>query len=322
MNIYSDERFCKALQVAYYPDQTLSPTQFQLGDKVWKLPARSSSKPIVLDTFASTFIDFYEPDTDSAVDPATLPPLGYLPRASHGIVTTAEWVEENLEQSYEASPTVMWSNFESWDMFVQHVKQRRSSLFADSQRRLRKLEKELGKLKFVFDDRRSTTREACMRWKSAQYQRSQCTDNFAFPEHIRFFEELVTHDLLLVSSLQAGDRLIAAHLGAFAEGRLYWWVPAYDVTYSNFSPGRLLQEMVLEASFEAGHREFDFLIGGESYKWHYATHTRLIAPLGVPPLSLRLHRAAKNGKETVKSLVRHSLKPFPGLLEALKATRR
>jgi ribosomal protein L44E len=322
MNIYSDDRFCKALQVAYYPEQALSPAQFQLGDRVWKLPARSSLRPIVLDTFASAFIDFYEPDTDSAVNPEALPPVGYLPLASHGMVTTAEWFEENLEKSYEAAPTVVWSNFESWDMFVQHVKQRRSSLFADSRRQRRKLEQELGELKFVFDDRRITTRETCMRWKSAQYQRSKCTDNFAFAEHVRFFEELAAHDLLLVSSLQAGDKLIAAHLGAFAEGRLYWWIPSYDATYSNFSPGRLLQELALEASFEAGHREFDFLIGGEAYKWYYATHTRLIAPIGTPPLSLRLNWAAENGKETVKSLVRQSLKPFPGLLETLKATRR
>jgi hypothetical protein len=322
VNIYSDDRFCAALRAAYYPNQTLTSTQFQLGDRAWKLPAKQSLKPIVLDTFESAFIDFYEPDDTDEVEVEALPMVGYLPKVSHGLVTVTRWLEENLEQSYEAAPTIMWNTFESWEMFVKHVQQRRSNVFSDSRRRRRKLEKAVGELTFVLDDRRPETREVCMRWKSAQYQRSQCTDHFASAEHGRFFEELVARDLLMVSSLSAGDQLLAVHLGAFAEGRLYWWVPAYDEAYAAYSPGRLMLELILEASFQQGHTEFDFLIGGEAYKWYYATHTRLIGDLGVPPLSVRLNWAAAAAKETGKLIVRNSLKPFPGLLDSLKAMRR
>ena len=322
MNIYSDDRFCAALQAAYYPNQSLLSTPFQLGDRIWKLPARNATKPITLDFFASAFIDFYEPQSFHSAELEILPTAGYLPKVSHGMVTVTQWTEENLAQSYEASPTILWSEFSSWDDFVKHVQRQRSSLFSDSRRRRRKLEKEVGELTFRFDDRRPETRRTAMQWKSAQYQRSQCTDQFAAPEHVRFFEELAQRDLLQVSSLSAGDQLLAIHLGAFAEGRLYWWVPAYDEAYAQFSPGRLMLELIIEASFQHGHREFDFLIGGEAYKWHYATHTRLIGDLGEMPLSLRLSRAAESAKETGKSIVRRSLQPFPGLLESLKAVQR
>lgn len=322
MNIYSDDRFSAALGAAYYPHQVLNSTQFYLGDRVWKLPARQGQKNIVLDPFASAFIDFYEPDESDGFEVEALPNVGYLPKVSHGMVTVAQWFEENLEQSYQAAPTILWNTFSSWEMFVKHVQQRRSNVFSDSRRRRRKLEKEVGELTFVFDDRRAETRETCMRWKSAQYQRSRCTDHFASAEHIRFFEELAERDLLRVSSLSAGDQLLAVHLGAFADDRLYWWVPAYDETYAAYSPGRLMLELILEASFQQGHREFDFLIGDESYKWYYATHTRLIGDLGEPPLSLRLNWAAEAAKETGKSIVKHGLKPFPGLLNSLKSMRR
>src|SRR5207247_3960145 len=42
---------------------------------------------------------------------------------------------------------------------------------------------------------------------------------------------------------------------------------------------------ILRESHVRGYAEFDFLIGGELYKWHYATQTRVIGPLGTPPLS-------------------------------------
>jgi CelD/BcsL family acetyltransferase involved in cellulose biosynthesis len=50
---------------------------------------------------------------------------------------------------------------------------------------------------------------------------------------------------------------------------------------------------MLEESHRLGHTQFDFSIGGEEYKWVYATHARLLGPLGRPPLKTRVLAAAK-----------------------------
>ncbi|MBW4419045.1 MAG: GNAT family N-acetyltransferase [Myxacorys californica WJT36-NPBG1] len=301
MNVYSCEGFAEAFRAAYYSDTDTKPALFSLGNQVWQLPAVNSTRPIVLDSFSTSFIDFYEPYPSLEVpEGANLRQITYLPAVSHGLVTTAEWHERQLEQTYTAAPTVLWKNFQTWGNFVDHVQQNRSNAFADSRRRHRKLEKQVGNLTFLFDDRRPETMATCMKLKSAQYQRSKCTDHFLHQQHIHFFKELADRNLLLVSSLSSNDQVIAAHMGLLADGRVYYWIPTYDVAFASYSPGRLLLEMLLEESFKQGHTEFDFLIGGESYKWHYATHTRLIAELGSRPLSLRASLTAQSFKQSVK----------------------
>ncbi|NDJ17015.1 GNAT family N-acetyltransferase [Myxacorys almedinensis] len=308
MNVYSREDFVEAFCAAYYPKGNVKPTLFKLGDRVWRLPALDSTRPIVLDSFETSFIDFYEPYRAHLSGEDTIREVKHLPSISQGIVTTTEWFERNLKQTYEASPTILWETFPTWHNFVTHVHQNRSGLFADSRRRHRKLEKQVGTLSFIFDDRRPEILLKGMKLKSAQYQRSQCTDHFAYPQHVHFFQELAKKNLLLVSSLSAGDQLIAVHLGLFAEGRLYFWIPSYDANFSNYSPGRLLLEMLIEESFNQQHTEFDFMIGGESYKWHYATHSRLISELGSRPLSLRASLAARNFKHSVKRSLKSILR--------------
>jgi CelD/BcsL family acetyltransferase involved in cellulose biosynthesis len=197
----------------------------------------------------------------------------------------------------------------------------RSKTLSGSRRKKRKLEQDGGTLTFVFDDLRPEAMTACMKWKSEQYQRSKLPDLFAHEQHVRLFKELAERGLLLTSSLSAGEHIVAAHIGVFADGRLYWWIPSYDTAYSKYSPGRLLLETLLEESFRQGHAEFDFLIDDASYKWDYATHTRLIAELGSPPLPLRLKRVPQTTKKACKSIVRRSLQPFPRVLNTLKKIR-
>jgi CelD/BcsL family acetyltransferase involved in cellulose biosynthesis len=44
----------------------------------------------------------------------------------------------------------------------------------------------------------------------------------------------------------------------------------------------------MKASFEAKHLEFDFLLGDESYKFLYATHSRVVGPVGTPAMREQL----------------------------------
>lgn len=237
------------------------------------------------------FYDFPQPLNDSKgpVDRE----IGWLPRT---VVRTTRIEDRTPEtQEQQPSPYIDWKKHPSWAAFEAEWKPK--SLHSDSPRMRRRLEKELGPLRFSFDDTRPEAFDACVAWKSAQYRATGLTDMFADRRHVELFRRLRAHGVVVVNSLSAGETLVATHFASSHDRRLGWWIPAYDVRWSKFSPGRLMLEELLKASFARGDVEFDFLIGDEAYKFQYATHNRVIGPVGTPPLRLLLmNKARKQAK--------------------------
>src|SRR5512147_390955 len=55
----------------------------------------------------------------------------------------------------------------------------------------KKVERDLGSLRFIFDDSREQPFETCMRWKSAQWRTTGSIDHFAAdPRYVQLFREL------------------------------------------------------------------------------------------------------------------------------------
>lgn len=306
MNIFSTNSFLQTFGQVYLPGRSLTIEVFELAGQFWRLPTQNG-KPIA----GAPFIDFFEP-LGSAVSPVHLdtPSARYLLRASQGIVSCSEWLEQQPNQSFDPSPTIWWHQFDHWDAFTQYARRKESRLFSDSRRRQRKLENEVGTLQYHLHDPRPEVLETCFRWKSKQLQRQDLPNPFANSIHLQFFEKLVEHQIVSVSSLSAGERLVAVDLGMVDQGRFYLWVTSYDPAYSQYAPGRLLLHFLLEESFKQQHTEFDFLWGGEDYKWNYATHVRLIGDLGTRPFPRQ-----------VKRLVKNTLRPFPNLTRSVKRIR-
>jgi CelD/BcsL family acetyltransferase involved in cellulose biosynthesis len=210
---------------------------------------------------------------------------------------------------------VDWSRFASWEQFLQVLRERPGYRLQDTQRRRRKVQREIGTLRFVVHDGNPAVFEQCVRWKSAQYVATGFKDLFADKRNVELFRELLRRDLLTISALYAGERLGAVHLGVIFEGRFYSWVPVYDPQLHQYALGRLLLEEILAYSYRAGHAQFDFSVGGEPYKFCYATHVRVVEPAGKRPISLAATRAAKRGVKTV-------LTRFPGVWQWTEPLRR
>ncbi|MDJ0673961.1 MAG: GNAT family N-acetyltransferase [Calothrix sp. MO_167.B42] len=273
MNIYSSAPFLEALNKAYFPDVQLHLEDFLLQDRVWRLPTFPDGEPIT----GWQFIDFFEP-VPSLQTFKTSKAVSYIDSACQGVVSTQECLDQNLFVPYITSPLIDWTNFATWDKFTAHVKSRRSKLLADARRCQRKLAKDVGSITFRWQDTREEVFDFCIKFKSTQFHSFHKL--FAQPSNVNFFIELAKQGLLVVSSFSAGETLVAANLGALWQGRFYYWIPTYDPQYASYSPGRLMLLSILENSYEQKHQEFDFLIGREIYKWHYATHTRLISGIG------------------------------------------
>lgn len=310
MNVFSSSPFLETVADLGFPGRSHAIEIVRVGPERFRLLVIDGHHVVT----EWPFLDFFEPLPE---DMPGLPrrTLGYLPLAAVRSLPAEEWRPEDQGPQYLPSPYVDWTRFPKWEDFTALVSSRIGNLLPDSRRKRRKMERDLGPVRFVFHDERPEVFDTCLRWKSAQYLASGYKDLFADARNVALFRRLAAAGVVRVSSLSAGERLVAVHLGALHEGRCSWWVPAYDTEAGRYSPGRLMLEELLEYSYRAGHHEFDFLIGEEDYKWHYATHTRVAGPYGTPPLSLRARRVAK---EQVKAV----LQRYPWLWERARELKR
>ena len=294
VNLYTSSTYLDVARRTYCTDRVTTPVDFVvdgrcfrlLGTRSWRTGFRLRPAPM------PPFLDMHEPIVSEGARDG-LPTLRYLPKVSHGMVESREFRERGLQASYMAAPTVLWAGFATWDSYLKHLRQR-SSMVKDDERRMRRLGDMLGPVSFAVDDTLEDVAPKVFAWKSAQMLETLGFDLFADARHRRFFAEMRRAGLLRASTLRADGRLLAAWWGAIHEGRWYGWVFAHDPDPSlrKLSVGRLLLYRMLEESHQQGHREFDFSIGDEAYKWFFATHARLIAPVGTPPMRLKLRRAA------------------------------
>jgi CelD/BcsL family acetyltransferase involved in cellulose biosynthesis len=130
-----------------------------------------------------------------------------------------------------------------------------------SQRKLRKLAREVGEVSFDYDSTAPETLDLLMRWKSQQYRRTGRFDRFARPWFRAAFTELAqtsTADFSGVRSvLFVGGRPVSIRQGLCAGGILSDWFPSYDVNLASYSPGQSAVLEWLRAAAERGVRRID-----------------------------------------------------------------
>jgi hypothetical protein len=277
-NVFSSDRFLAALNRTWFGGRG-SPCDVEVGGHLLRT-LLVDGEPI-LDV---TFLDFFVP---IAGDGARVRGR-YAPRVATGS-HPADRRDDIDPLVVEPAPWIDWRAFGSWDDVEAHWRSSEKRIVAESRRRAKHLERDLGPLRYDLANRRTEAFDACIAWKSEQFRASGLPDPFVNPREERLLRALVDDGIAVVSSLHAGDRLIAAHIGLDACGALHWWLPTYDRSLSNRAPGRLLLHWVLRQCYVRGDASFDFLRGDGAYKWVYATDFRTVEEAGHRPLARRLH---------------------------------
>lgn len=294
MNIFSTDLFLETLGETFFPERRRSIELFRVGGQTLRLLVLDGHEVVR----AAPFYDFPQALEDGPHSGAK--PLGYFPRAV--LRTRPAAPNEPLAEGEQASPYLDWSYYPTVEGFDVWLASNHGKT-GDPRIKHRKLEKALGPLTFHYDDPRPEVFNLCIQWKAAQYVASGYENLFAREACVQLFRRLRERGVLVISSLQAGDRIVAAHLGTLHAGRQTYWLPSYDVELARFSPGRLLLEDMLRESLSRKHVEFDFLIGNEGYKYLYATHERIIGPVGTPALMERATIEARRFAK--KTLAKH-----------------
>ena len=145
----------------------------------------------------------------------------------------------------------------------------------------RKLGRELGELRFTFNDTAEETLSQLLAWKRDQYLKVKTTDVFDSPwtgQLLRNIAATQTTEFAGVCSvLRAGDRIVAAHMGMRSRTSLHYWFPAYDPELAKFSTGIILLLRMAEAAADMSLQTVDLGKGDSQYKQRLMTGAAVLS---------------------------------------------
>jgi CelD/BcsL family acetyltransferase involved in cellulose biosynthesis len=185
------------------------------------------------------------------------------------------------------SPTVDLSA--GHDAYLAQVRASSKDVLPQVARRRRKLAREVGDVvvEWQTDDVRAL--DTLFDWKSAQYRETGVWDRFDQPwivDVVRALADTTADGLTgLLSTLRAGDELVAVHFGLLGRDRLVWWFPAYDPSFGSYSPGLILLLDLIAESATRGLALVDLGRGEHHYKLRVANGAYDVAEGVVPAAS-------------------------------------
>lgn len=175
------------------------------------------------------------------------------------------------------------------------------SFLQDTERRLRRLEKEFGPPQFSLTMNPAIASvDELLEAKRAQYARTGASDSLAGHGRLRIIRALVETKrpdcTPVLTTLAAGGRVLARHLGLLHAGNLSYWFPVYDPDARKVSPGRMLLWHTLQQADAHGIRLIDRGEGDSQAKRDFATGQRQFGILNMRAPGWRglLARAAQS----------------------------
>lgn len=148
----------------------------------------------------------------------------------------------------------------------------------DTERRARRIEKEFGRVEFAaVTDPPAAAVEDLIEAKRAQYRRTAVDDPLASEESRRLLLGLARDGgddcRVILTTLTAGGRTLARHLGLMHRGTLSYWFPVYDEEARRVSPGRMLLWHTIRAAGSHGITFIDRGGGDTQAKRDFSTGT-------------------------------------------------
>lgn len=145
----------------------------------------------------------------------------------------------------------------------------------------RRLARDVGDLRFVFDSSDPRALRTLMAWKAAQHQRTGATDIFARPWVVGLLEILrethTDHFAGLLSELYAGDELVAVQFGLRCGPVLSGWHLTYNTALPRYSPGLLQILHLARAAAACGIQTIDMGRGATAYKAMFSSTELFVA---------------------------------------------
>jgi CelD/BcsL family acetyltransferase involved in cellulose biosynthesis len=207
--------------------------------------------------------------SDSKLVPLIMEKVGLKSFGFHAAVLSGD----NVDQ-YEFEPCA--SHFidlsQGWDTYRKWIRKHSSTVKRQGQK-TRRLEREVGPIRFEFDCTDGETLEQLIDLKRNKYQRTKTFDILSVDWASNLLREVATIDKPefkgLLSAMWAGDELVACHFGILTGEILHYWFPTFDNQYNKYSPGTELILRVAEQAAAQGVTKVDFGYGDDPYKFKF-----------------------------------------------------
>ena len=166
---------------------------------------------------------------------------------------------------------------DGFDVYSQNLMESRdASLLKKTKTNERKLQNKAGQLHFVMHDMSQESYLSLLQGKSEQFARTVGVQHDIFA--VKWVRQMMdrirqtqTPDFSgMLSTLYAGDQLIAAHFGMRSHNTLHYWFPWYNTKFSEYSPGLILLAQCGQAAQEFGIAKIDLGRGEQAYKMRFA----------------------------------------------------
>lgn len=175
-------------------------------------------------------------------------------------------------RAFSTSPRIDLSD--GYDAFVAQKGEAWARTLPTMRRKWRKTERELGPIRFTFHDPSDAIFHEHMAMKHAGLARigvSQASATGWEDDVLAAIRRVDEPGFAgVMTTLHAGDRLIAAHFGIRSQYIWHWWLPSYDASVSNLSPGVSLLDQCAQAANANGLTAIDLGRGNERYKQSFA----------------------------------------------------
>jgi CelD/BcsL family acetyltransferase involved in cellulose biosynthesis len=205
--------------------------------------------------------------TGASIDPVALLTAGARAFEFDHLVETTDDFEPWI-LSRRASPFVDVAG--GLDGYLGRASRSGKENMGQARRRTAKAERELGPVKFAARAVDERLLDRVVELKRAQYAATGARDYFADPRHRDLLRNLMhKRDSSfggLLSTLYAGEHLVAAHFGLRAGGVLHWWFPVYDPAFASLAPGWMLLREIVAAAPDLGIERIDLGRGDDEYK--------------------------------------------------------
>jgi CelD/BcsL family acetyltransferase involved in cellulose biosynthesis len=169
----------------------------------------------------------------------------------------------------EKCPFIQISHFSDGEEFLQSLNAR---LRSDIQRQIRRLQHH-GELRIIIHKDILTLEQTFvdfLQTHSQRWPKVHKVPNF----HHNLIKWGLQNGFVHFSELKSGDQTISWHLGFSYKSRYYYYMPAFNPEWQNYSPGKILIYKLVEEAIEKGIEVFDFLRGDENYKWDWTQGTQ------------------------------------------------
>jgi CelD/BcsL family acetyltransferase involved in cellulose biosynthesis len=178
-----------------------------------------------------------------------------------------------FHSAFDVSPVMDMTG--GFDAYAERLRATGSKVVKKVRQQERRIEREIGALRFEPNVTDPAVLDSMMRWKSQQYLDTGSQDRFAERWNVELMQRIHAAQEPgfqgMLSALYAGDKLAAVSMSMRSHHVFHYWFPTYDRELASYSPGMVLLLGIAECAEQFGITSIDLGLGRAPYKDRLAT---------------------------------------------------